>query len=50
MCFELCVTNEFNENSIHLNPIQARLFYCLKVQGGGIRDPLMVSGSLKVAQ
>ena len=50
MRFQLCVTNEFNENSIHLNPIQARLFYCLKVQGSVFWDPLMISGSLKLAQ
>ena len=50
MRFQLWVTIEFNENSIHLNPIQARFFYCLKVQGRVFRDPLMISGSLKLAQ
>ena len=34
--------------SIYLiNPIQARLFYRLKVKGGSLGTPLMISGTIK---
>ena len=44
-----CNFSLFHRDNI-LNPIQARLFYPLKVQGGGsLRTPLMISGTIKAS-